>query len=137
MTLLSFEQLFYVYLGITVFLLSAGSLIFFMKKIKKRKDILESLEFALYEITLPRENEPKKENVSFRDLVSVMEQFYAGLAAIFEDRWFGRSSFALELALPAVGEETTFFIAVPRKHARLFEKHLQSLYPPAKLEKKY
>ncbi|OGZ29277.1 MAG: hypothetical protein A2931_03890 [Candidatus Niyogibacteria bacterium RIFCSPLOWO2_01_FULL_45_48] len=136
MNLLSFEQLFYAYIGITVFVLAGGSLLFFLKRLKKKEAIKASLNFVLYEITLPITGETQKDNVSFKDLISVMEQFYSGLAAIFEDRWFGSSSFALELALPTVGEETAFFVAVPRKHSRLFEKHLQSLYPTAKVEQK-
>ncbi|MBI2507245.1 MAG: DUF853 family protein, partial [Candidatus Niyogibacteria bacterium] len=59
-----------------------------------------------------------------------------GIASILDDNWMKRSSFALELALPSVGEETTFFVAVPRKKYRLFEKHLQGLYPHAKIEEK-
>ncbi|QQG46346.1 MAG: type IV secretion system DNA-binding domain-containing protein [Candidatus Niyogibacteria bacterium] len=136
MILLTFQQLFFIYIGAALFLILGGALFFFIRRIKKRREILSSLEFALYEVTLPFGGQPPKENLSFKDLISTMEQFYAGLAAIFEDRWFGRSGFALELALPSAGEEAVFYAAVPRKKARLFEKHLQGLYPYAKIEEK-
>ena len=49
----------------------------------------------------------------------------------------GETAFFLELALPSVGEETAFYAAVPRRHARLFEKQLQSIFPQARIEEKY
>ena len=132
---LNFEYLFYLYIGTSVLLVLGGLVMFLIRKIKKRRELMFSLDFALFEVTLPQTGK-EQDKKTFKDLVSSMEQFYAGLASILEDRWLGYSSFALELALPAVGEETVFFVAVPRKKARLFEKHLQSLYPSARVEEK-
>ncbi|MEK7566981.1 MAG: type IV secretion system DNA-binding domain-containing protein [Patescibacteria group bacterium] len=132
----TFEQLFYIYIGASAVFIAGGVSIFLIRRFKKRRELLSSLEFALYEITLPRETDSKKEQASFKDLVSRMEQFYVGMSAVIEKRWFAPSSFALELALPTVGEEAIFYVAVPRNRSRLFEKNLQSLYPSAKAEEK-
>src|SRR3989344_780872 len=132
---LNFEYLFYLYIGTSVLLVLGGLVMFLIRKIKKRRELMFSLDFVLFEVTLPQTGK-EQDKKSFKDLVSSMEQFYAGLASILEDRWFGYSSFALELALPSVGEETAFFVAMPRKKARLFEKHLQGLYPSARVEEK-
>src|SRR3989344_5112459 len=129
---LNFEQIFYLYITVSAVLIISAVSVFLIRRFKKNRELLSSLEFALYEITLPRDTDSKKEPVSFKDLVSRMEQFYVGMSAVMEKRWFTRSSFALELALPSVGEETIFYAAVLRNRARLFEKNLQSLYPAAK-----
>ncbi|MCH7883400.1 DUF853 family protein [Patescibacteria group bacterium] len=131
----SFLIIFYVS-GIT-FLIAGGLLLFAISHFRKRRRIVSILNHILYEVTLPQEIEAKKEGTSFRDLISIMEQFYTGMSALFEGGWFrGRASYALELALPSVGEETTFYVAVPRGRARLFEKQLQSLFPHARVEVK-
>lgn len=135
---LSFEQLFYIYITAAVLFLIGGISIFIYRRLKNRSRLLAALNYILYEVTLPSPENVKKEgaSVSFKELISMMEQFYIGMSAAFEKRWFGQSSFSLELALPSVGEETTFFVAVPRSKARLFEKQLQSLYPFARVEEK-
>ena len=133
---LNFEQIFYLYITVSAVLIISAVSVFLIRRFKKNRELLSSLEFALYEITLPRDTDSKKEPVSFKELVSRMEQFYVGMSAVMEKRWFTRSSFALELALPSVGEETIFYAAVLRNRARLFEKNLQSLYPAAKVEEK-
>ena len=133
---LTFEQLFYLYIGASAFFIIGAVSIFFIRRFKKRRELLYSLEFVLYEITLPRETDSKKEPPSFKELVARMEQFYVGMSAVIEKKWLTSSSFALEIALPSVGEEAAFYAAVPRSRARLFEKNLQSLYPSAKAEEK-
>lgn len=132
----TFERLFYLYIAISAFFIIGGIAIFLIRRFKKRRELLSSLEFVLYEITLPREGDSKKEPPSFKELVARMEQFYVGMSAVAEKRWFSPSSFALEIALPSVGEEAVFYAAVPKNRARLFEKNLQSLYPSAKAEEK-
>ncbi|TSC69189.1 MAG: hypothetical protein G01um101470_1072, partial [Parcubacteria group bacterium Gr01-1014_70] len=73
-----------------------------------------------------------------KDIISIMEQFYAGLSSREEIRTLGfltdRPSFALEIALPSVGEETTFYAAMPRKWSRVFEKKVSALFPHARVE---
>src|SRR3989344_1740624 len=133
---LSFAQLFYLYTALAVFLLFFLLLFFFIKRARAKKRLSGALNFTLYEITLPLDNEAQKEKISFQDLISVMEQLYLGVSSVLENRWFGPSSFALELALPAVGEEAVFYAAIPRAKSRLLEKQLQSFFPHARLEEK-
>ena len=136
MTLLSSGQLLYFYAVFTAFLVLFAVLFFLIRRARAKKRLSSALGFALYEITLPREGESQKEKTSFQDLVSVMEQFYLGVSSILENRWFGPSSFALELALPAVGEEAVFYAAIPRAKSRLLGKQLQSFFPHARVEEK-
>ena len=127
--------LFYI-LGLILFV-SGGCAVFFISRRKKENEILSALGYVLFEVTFTGE-EKKKDVQNFRELIAVMEQFYGGTSALGEKKLFGfkKEHFALEIALPHVGEETAFFAAVPKKYARIFEKQLGGLYPSARAELK-
>ena len=129
--------LFYFYILILI-LLTAGIAGFYLSShFKKEKQIISALGFVLYEVMFSGE-ERKNEGQSAKELISVMEQFYSGMSAFGEKKLFGfkREHFALEIALPHVGEEAAFFVAVPKQYARIFEKQLSGLYPTAHAELK-
>lgn len=93
------------------------------------------LGLVLYEVTFPEEEKDEKRGL--KEMISVMEQFYNGMAVLDEQKGIfsgDRQYYALELALPDVGQETTFYVAVPKKWRRIFEKQLESLFPRAHLE---
>lgn len=112
-----------------------ASIFLFLRRRQMEGRLRVELNFALYEVTLPPP--PKSETGSFREKIAVMEQFYVGMSALFEKRLFiGRTSYAIEIGLPSVGEELSFFVAVPVKRSRLFEKQLSSVFPQAHIELK-
>ncbi|MEK7596048.1 MAG: hypothetical protein AAB564_00635, partial [Patescibacteria group bacterium] len=129
----------YLFFLLFAVLILGGVVLFLIDRLKRDGRLSRALDLVLYEITQPQEKtkEPEKK---FQEIISVMEQFYAGMSAIRESGWRARFSgpayFSLELALPAVGEETTFFAAVPRRQARFFEKQAESFFPHIKLEVK-
>src|SRR3989344_5938532 len=94
-----------------------------------------ALKMTLYEIALPG---PKAEELNARaktlkELISAMEQFYAGLLSV-EDASKGEPPyFALELAVPANSPELQFYVSVPNTKANLFEKQLLAIFPDAHL----
>ena len=120
----------------------AGVSWFFVSRIRNRQKISASLQSVLYAVLLPQElasTERERKNKDAKDSISVMEQFYAGLASREEIRTLGfltdRPSFTLEIALPSVGEETVFYVSVPRKWSRVFEKKVHALFPHARVER--
>lgn len=94
----------------------------------------EALKMTLYEIALP---EPKQDENSraktLKELVSGMEQFYAGLLSVGEAEPGEPKYFALELAVPADSPELQFYAAVPNSKCNLFEKQLLAVFPDAHL----
>ncbi|MDP3779103.1 MAG: type IV secretion system DNA-binding domain-containing protein [bacterium] len=83
---------------------------------------------------------PEKEmNVQqIREKISLMEQMFSYLYQI-SDNWFatlmyGRPIFALELTIPSVGEEISFYVAVPRRFVGSVEKIIQGIFPEAHIE---
>ena len=123
---------FYFYAAFIVVIALGGVLAHFISRSKKEGQLLSALGYVLYEITFSGE-EKKTEGQNLKELISVMEQFYTGMSGLGEKKLFGfkREHFVLEIALPHVGEEAIFFAAVPKQHARIFEKQLSSLYPTA------
>ena len=95
----------------------------------------QALKMTLYEIALP---EPKSEEQggrtkTLKELISGMEQLYAGLLSI-EDAGRGEPHYyALELAVPADSPELQFYAAVPNEKRNLFEKQLLAVFPDAHL----
>jgi hypothetical protein len=96
----------------------------------------QALHMTLYEIALP---EPKGDEQSggrtktLKELISGMEQFYAGLLSV-EDASDGEPHyFALELAVPENSPQLQFYAAVPNSKCNLFEKQLLAIFPEAHL----
>lgn len=82
------------------------------------------------------EQEPNLQQI--REKIALMEQFYSHLSLIrdsfLNNFLYGRPVFALELTIPSVGEEISFYLAVPRKHVLPMEKIIQGIFPDAHIE---
>jgi len=95
----------------------------------------QALRMSLYEIALPepKSDEPNVRQKTLKELISGMEQFYAGLLSV-EDATSGEPHyFALELAVPANSPELQFYAAIPNSKRNLFEKQLLAIFPDAHL----
>jgi len=109
---------------------------------KYSSDLSLSLDMALYEITFPQEQIKDEPGKTFKDLVSKMEQLYSGLAALSASseksgfKLFSKPPpyFVLELAVPALGEEISFYVAVPRSKSLMLEKQLLAIFPRAQIK---
>lgn len=93
-----------------------------------------ALRMTLYEISLP-ETSPDEEgrNKSLKELISSMEQFYAGMLAVEHAGRGEPPYFTLELAVPVEGANLMFYAAVPNTRRDLFEKQLLAIFPEALL----
>ena len=110
--------------------------------LKEKSPMDKVLRKTVYEIQLP-ENKAKDSEAKrgLKELLSSMEQFYAGMLAISGDGSTGQvreeDQFSIELSMEEGGEEFIFYVAVPDTKIQLFEKQFLSIFPDAKiLEKK-
>ncbi|PJE64893.1 MAG: hypothetical protein COU90_00025 [Candidatus Ryanbacteria bacterium CG10_big_fil_rev_8_21_14_0_10_43_42] len=126
---------------IAIFLtLGVGSIAYYVIGRKRaQKGISRSLQLVLYSVLVPQDTAENPQPDHVKDSISIMEQFYAGMVSLREAHILpflhGNPSFVLELALPVVGEETTFYVGVPRKWAHSFEKNVHALFPHAQVER--
>ncbi len=95
---------------------------------------VKALKRTLYEVALP---EAKKDGdrKSLKELISSMEQFYAGMMSVSgqannEDT---TNQFSIELAVSDGSDEFVFYVSVPDQKTQLFEKQFLSIFPNAKL----
>lgn len=100
--------------------------------LKEGTAMFKALHMKLYEVTLPEAGE--KEGKGFKEFISAMEQFYAGMQSISEGKDnFGRNYFTLEIALSNESDEVVFYAAVPKAKSDLFEKQVLAFYREAKI----
>jgi hypothetical protein len=101
--------------------------------LKEKSPLAIAFHHTLYEISLPEaKKEDKQKNL--REMISSMEQFYAGMLSVASGRNEKHENyFSIELALSNDGREYIFYVSVPDTRKNLFEKHMLSIYPDAKL----
>jgi hypothetical protein len=95
----------------------------------------KALHLTLYEIALPESSNQSDEGrtKTLKELISSMEQFYAGMLSV-ENAYAGEPPyFTLELAVPVGHSGLFFYAAVPHGRRDLFEKQLLSIFPNAHL----
>jgi hypothetical protein len=93
----------------------------------------KALSMALYEISLPEAATDEARNRSLKELISSMEQFYAGMLAVGQGGRGEPAYLTLELAVPVDHASLMFYAAVPNSRRDLFEKQLLAIFPNAHL----
>lgn len=95
----------------------------------------QALHMTLYEIALPGPKNGGEQGSArpLKELISGMEQLYAGLLSVEEPVTGEPHYYALELAVPANSPELQFYAAIPNGKRNLFEKQLLAIYPDAVL----
>ena len=97
--------------------------------LRRESEFFKTIDVALFEVTLP-ENDTQK---NYREMITLMEQFYAGMQSIGPGENKNRNFYTLELALSNNGNQVVFYVCVPRGAAELFEKQVLGLYRDARI----
>jgi len=94
----------------------------------------KALHMTLYEIALPEvaANEQDKAR-PLREMISAMEQFYAGMLSVEGAYQNEPANFTLELAVPVGRAHLMFYAAVPNSRRDLFEKQIAAIFPGVEL----
>ncbi|MBI4121129.1 MAG: DUF87 domain-containing protein [Parcubacteria group bacterium] len=101
--------------------------------LKERGELWKSLRMTLYEVFLPEAVKEELKGKTLKELLSSMEQFFAGMASISDVSPDTTRHWSAELALAESGSEVVFYVAVPDTKKDLFEKQLLSVFPKAEL----
>lgn len=93
--------------------------------------LFKSLNLALFEVTLPPLEEEGK---SFKDFLTAMEQFLAGMQSISlgEHNKF-KQYFTIEIAVSHDSPDIVFYVGVPKDRSTLLEKQILSFYKNARI----
>jgi hypothetical protein len=110
----------------------------FVKLAQGKGKMIRALNMSLFLVSVPKISTEEKAKKPFKELVAVMEQFYASLSNLKEKGakafWYGQQVFALELAVPHVGEEICFYVACPKRLAAVIEKQIHGFFPTAEVK---
>lgn len=90
-----------------------------------------ALHMTLYEIALPELSNEDTRGRTLKELISSMEQFYAGMMAVGQQNKTEPAYLALELAVPVGTTDLMFYVSVPHSRRDLFEKQLLAIFPQA------
>ena len=93
-------------------------------------ETFKNLDISLFEITLPQAEAGK----SYKESISLMEQFYASMQAVGPGKNEKNNYFSLEIALSNDSEQVIFYICVPNSVASLFEKQALGLFHNAQVK---
>ncbi len=97
--------------------------------LKESDPLWKPLHMTLFEVSLPEATEDEKKK-QLSELISGMEQFYAGMLSIADDKknpgWF-----TVEIANSNGSDEFIFYVSVPQTRKGLFEKQILSMFPGA------
>ncbi len=106
-----------------------------IKLIQGKGKVIRAMNMTLFLVFLPKISAEEKGKKPFKELVAVMEQFYASLSNLTEKGLraflYGQPVFAFELAVEHVGEEICFYAACPRRVRGVFEKQIHGFFPLA------
>lgn len=110
--------------------------------LKEALPVVKALRHTLYEVALPESKQGRDEQKrALKELVSSMEQFYAGMLSVGGGAGSsglgggkeGENQFSIELAVADGSEEFIFYVSVPDNKRDLFEKQFLSIFSDAKI----
>jgi len=93
----------------------------------------KALHLTLYEVSLPETGAEQDRAKPLRELISAMEQFYAGMLSVEDAAASEPPYFSLELSVPVDRTHLMFYAAVPNSRCTLFEKQVAAIFPGAHL----
>jgi hypothetical protein len=125
------------YILILAILFVAGWLLF--GNMRTKGSIARALNMSLFLVTLPRDNPSNQSQKPEKELISVMEQFYASLMSLHAKGWnkflYGEPYIALEMAVHHTGEQIHFYVSSPRSYEDILEKQIHAMFPSAEIQK--
>src|SRR4029077_6268970 len=108
-----------------------GTSVYFTLRWTARKRVIESLSTSLFLIKIPRASanpqSASSENKDFKSELAHFEQLLASFTSL-------KKPFTFEIAVPHVGEEIHFYLAVPKLSAEVAAKQIQGLWSGASVE---
>lgn len=90
----------------------------------RRKGVAARLKLRLFSLRFPKR---KKEGADMLQEIAFMERLYGAIASF-------KTPITFEAAVPHIGEEILFYVALPERFIDPFKKQTHSLWPDAQIE---
>lgn len=130
---------------ITIIILFAVLIIIFVAGLvtlgglRSKGQVQRALNMTLFLVKVPREtgDEESGGKKSAKELINITEQMISSFSNLHAKGWnkfiFGEPYLALEIAVHHIGEETHFYVSVPRTSEDAIEKQLYAFFPKAEI----
>jgi hypothetical protein len=132
----------FIYLVVVLSLFLAAAVVSYLVllKIRNKGKIVRALNMSLFLVKVPIEFKQDIQQEEKRNRIGAMEQFLASLTSLkerdyFKQALYGQPYIALEMAVPFIGSEIFFYLAVPKKYETFLEKQVYGFYPQATVER--
>ncbi len=104
--------------------------------LRPKTDLAKSLDLRMFEITLP--NPKDDDEHDFKKIVTLMEQFMAGMQSVADDRINKTDNYyTLELSKGDDSDDMSLYVTVPSHRGNLFEKQILSLFEDVRVTEVY
>ncbi|MGD0976979.1 MAG: DUF87 domain-containing protein [Minisyncoccia bacterium] len=106
---------------------------------RTKGQVQRALNMTLFLVKVPREtgDEESGGKKSAKELINITEQMISSFSNLHAKGWnkfiFGEPYLALEIAVHHIGEETHFYVSVPRTSEDAIEKQLYAFFPKAEI----
>ena len=110
-----------------LFGLSAGVVAFFVTRSVRERNLVRSLALTLLLVRIPRSKPKDGDRKEFQSEIAQFERLLSNLGSL-------KSPVVFEMAVPHVGEEIHFYLAVPKAMAEVAMKQIQGIWNGASLE---
>lgn len=104
-----------------------------LKGMKDKGRIKRALNMTLFEVLLPEFKSSDGREKTLKELLSRMEQFYAGMMSVSKDSANLKDHIVIEIANPNKSHDFVFYVSVPNSKRDLFEKQILSIFPDTRL----
>ncbi len=104
---------------------------FTIKGLLPKAPLSKALHMTLYEVVLPERKEGEK--APLKEILSGMEQFYAGMLSVSGEDDPRENHIVLEIGNSNGSSEFVFYVSVPRSKQDLFEKQILSIFHEARV----
>jgi hypothetical protein len=130
----------YIIIVLSLFFVAAVVIYLVLLKIRNKGKIVRALNMSLFLVKVPIEFKQDIPAEEKRNRIGVMEQFLASLTSLKERDYFkqilyGQPYIVLEMAVPFIGSEISFYLAAPKKYEAFLEKQVYGFYPQATVER--
>lgn len=106
-----------------------------ISSVQEKNPFFKALQMTLFEVTLPQSGFKEEKAKNLKELISKMEQFYAGMITVSNEK-DSVDYFSVELANANKSDEFIFYLSVPNPKKELFEKQILAIFPEARIVEK-
>ncbi len=100
--------------------------------LRPKTNLAQSLNLRMFEITLPNSKDDKEHD--FKKIVTLMEQFMAGMQSVADDRKNKTNNYyTLEISKSENSDDMDLYVTVPKHRGNLFEKQILSLFEDVRI----